>query len=56
MIGGVHGSNSVWISVGIVVIMVGVAMMARTRRKPRIDLGSVSERWTAEHRAGPSTE
>jgi hypothetical protein len=56
MIGGVNGSSSIWISVGIVAIMVGVAVVARTRRKSRIDLGTVSERWTAEHRAGPSTE
>jgi len=56
MIADVNGSSSLWISVSIVAVMVGVAALARSRRKSRIDLGTVSERWTAEHRAGPSSE
>ena len=56
MIGAVHGSTSVWVSVGIVVMVAGLAALATLRRKPRIDLGAVSERWTAEHSVGPSAE
>jgi hypothetical protein len=56
MIARVHGSTSIWISVGVAVIVAGVAVISMSRRKPRIDLGAVSERWTAEHRAGPSAD
>jgi hypothetical protein len=45
--------NTVWIALGLGIIVALVALIASWRRNDRpTDLGAVSDQWIAEHRLG----
>jgi hypothetical protein len=50
-------SIAMWIAIGVGVIGMAIALLTFIRPQSRaVDLGSVSEQWMAQHRAGPAAD
>jgi hypothetical protein len=47
-----HMSVAMWIAIGAGVIGLAMSLVMLMRSSGRMDLGSVSEQWMAQHRAG----